>query len=789
MSSVQYLRDFVTERLTAAAEEIFGVFEKTIVEYEAEVDRQRRLLDIVWQPEIKLHRIELPQQHVCQEEEVLSDQQLCDQERNSSLDQEDPDPPQIKEEEEETCSGQEGEQLVLKQETDAFMLTPDYEGSDHTEPEPGRDQQLLSHSSPVDESQDQTGSKHVDSGLTRIAETKTQKTQHKNRSHSNSVSNKELPQQHVCQEEEVLSDQQLCDQERNSSLDQEDPDPPQIKEEEEEETCSGQEGEQLVLKQETDAFMLTPDYEGSDHTEPEPGRDQQLLSHSSPVDESQDQTGSKHVDSELTRNAETKTQKRQHNNRSHSNSVYNKELPQQHVCQEEEVLSDQQLCDQERNSSLDQEDPDPPQIKEEEEETCSGQEGEQLVLKQETDAFILTPDYEGSDHTEPEPGRDQQLLSHSSPVDESRDQTGSKHVDSGLTRNVETKTQKRQHKNRNHSNSVSNKELPQQHVCQEEEVLSDQQLCDQERNSSLDQEDPDPPQIKEEEEEETCSGQEGEQLVLKQETDAFILTPDYEGSDHTEPEPGRDQQLLSHSSPVDESQDQTGSKHVDSELTRNVETKPQSSQHSNSVSNTGENSFKCDTCGKIFKHKFTFIEHLRIHTGEKPNICDMCGKRFRSRTGLLMHRRTHTGERPHSCSTCGRRFIDHSGLKKHMRSHTGEKPYSCEICGKGFACHGSLKAHRRSHTGEKPYSCEICGKGFAVSSILNVHRRSHTGEKPFPCSTCGKTFSRNSVLKKHTRVHTGEKPFSCETCGKRFIQLSDFKRHARVHTRWASAQL
>ncbi|XP_040921053.1 putative uncharacterized protein DDB_G0271606 isoform X2 [Toxotes jaculatrix] len=590
MSSVQYLRDFVTERLTAAAEEIFGVFEKTIFEYEAEVDRQRRLLDIVWKPEVKLHRIELPQQHVCQEEEVLSDQQLCDQERNSSLDQEDPDPPQIKEEEEETCSGQEGEQLVLKQETDAFMLTPDYEGSDHTEPEPGRDQQLLSHSSPVDESQDQTGSKHVDSGLTRNAETKTQKRQHNNRSHSNSVSNKELPQQHVCQEEEVLSDQQLCDQERNSSLDQEDPDPPQIKEEEEE-TCSGQEGEQLVLKQETDAFMLTPDYEGSDHTEPEPGRDQQLLSHSSPVDESQDQTGSKHVDSGLTRNAETKTQKTQHKNRSHSNSVYNKELPQQHVCQEEEVLSDQQLCDQERNSSLDQEDPDPPQIKEEEEETCSGQEGEQLVLKQETDAFMLTPDYEGSDHTEPEPGRDQQLLSHSSPVDESQDQTGSKHVDSGLTRNAETRTQKTQHKNRSHSNSVSNKELPQQHVCQEEEVLSDQQLCDQERNSSLDQEDPDPPQIKEEEEE-TCSGQEGEQLVLKQETDAFMLTPDYEGSDHTEPEPGRDQQLLSHSSPVDESQDQTGSKHVDSGLTRNAETRTQKTQHknrshSNSVSNKG----------------------------------------------------------------------------------------------------------------------------------------------------------------------------------------------------------
>ena len=57
MSSVGYLREFVNERLTAAAEEIFRVFEKTIAEYEEEIHRQRRLLDIVWKPEIHLHRI------------------------------------------------------------------------------------------------------------------------------------------------------------------------------------------------------------------------------------------------------------------------------------------------------------------------------------------------------------------------------------------------------------------------------------------------------------------------------------------------------------------------------------------------------------------------------------------------------------------------------------------------------------------------------------------------------------------------------------------------------------
>ncbi|XP_047445312.1 uncharacterized protein DDB_G0290301-like [Mugil cephalus] len=43
-------------------------------------------------------------------------------------------------------------------------------------------------------------------------------------------------------------------------------------------------------------------------------------------------------------------------------------------------------------------------------------------------------------------------------------------------------------------------DLPQQHVCMKEEVLTEQQLCSQERNSSLDQEEQEPPQIKEEQE-------------------------------------------------------------------------------------------------------------------------------------------------------------------------------------------------------------------------------------------------------------------------------------------------
>ncbi|XP_032434083.1 uncharacterized protein LOC116729558 isoform X2 [Xiphophorus hellerii] len=83
MSLSQSLRDFIRERLAAAAEEILIQFDKTIVQYEEELDRQRRLLEICWKPQMNLHRIGFPQ-----EEEVLT----YHQERSPGLQQNNPEP-------------------------------------------------------------------------------------------------------------------------------------------------------------------------------------------------------------------------------------------------------------------------------------------------------------------------------------------------------------------------------------------------------------------------------------------------------------------------------------------------------------------------------------------------------------------------------------------------------------------------------------------------------------------------------------------------------------------------
>jgi len=57
MYSVECFRTYVNQRLAAAAEEIVGVFQKTIAEYKEEIDRQSRLVEVVRTQEIKIHTI------------------------------------------------------------------------------------------------------------------------------------------------------------------------------------------------------------------------------------------------------------------------------------------------------------------------------------------------------------------------------------------------------------------------------------------------------------------------------------------------------------------------------------------------------------------------------------------------------------------------------------------------------------------------------------------------------------------------------------------------------------
>ena len=115
-------------------------------------------------------------------------------------------------------------------------------------------------------------------------------------------------------------------------------------------------------------------------------------------------------------------------------------------------------------------------------------------------------------------------------------------------------------------------------------------------------------------------------------------------------------------------------------------------------------------------------------------------------------------------------------LESSKETHSMRKNFSCTECGTMFKSKGSLKRHALIHTGEKPFTCTVCGKGFSQSCHLKSHMRTHTGGKNISCTECGKMFNRKDLLKSHTLIHTGEKPFACTVCGNRFVESAHLKK-------------
>ncbi|XP_023818026.1 general transcriptional corepressor trfA-like isoform X6 [Oryzias latipes] len=115
----------VREQLSAA--------EGTIVQNEEELCRQRRLLDISWNPQLQLHIAVLPQHWTTEEED------LCNQQMNFIVEQEELEPPQIKEEQEKLQPPQikeepeEPEPPQIKEEPEELCISQDEEGNQHEE--------------------------------------------------------------------------------------------------------------------------------------------------------------------------------------------------------------------------------------------------------------------------------------------------------------------------------------------------------------------------------------------------------------------------------------------------------------------------------------------------------------------------------------------------------------------------------------------------------------------------------------------------------------------------------
>ncbi|XP_008060238.2 zinc finger protein 646 [Carlito syrichta] len=216
--------------------------------------------------------------------------------------------------------------------------------------------------------------------------------------------------------------------------------------------------------------------------------------------------------------------------------------------------------------------------------------------------------------------------------------------------------------------------------------------------------------------------------------------------------------------------------------------------------------FRCNQCGKTYRHGGSLVNHRKIHqTGDF--ICAVCSRCYPNLAAYRNHLRNHPrckgsepqigpiteargSSEPQDMAEKGPEQAEVEKLQEELKVEPLEEVAGVkeevweETTVKGEDLEPRLetaeKGCQTEASSERPFSCEVCGRSYKHAGSLINHRQSHqTGH--FGCQACSKGFSNLMSLKNHRRIHADPRRFRCSECGKAFRLRKQLASHQRVH--------